>query len=486
MSGTIAELVADAAQRDPDRTALVDATSGASISWRALDREVTELAAASRLVPGERVLIAASSSLPTCVWIYAVLRAGGVVVPVAPDAPEQAIEQVRADSGARFGVGVAGLPTPDTANDTAPAAADPAAAAGTGEGERMALLCYTSGTTARPRGVMLSHRAVLANAAQCAAIRPTPIAATDRVLLALPLHHIYGLSAGLFQAASVGATAVLVDEFHPAQVLDTIVGQRVTSFLGVPQMYSALLSLGSERLAEGLAGIRMLTSGAAPLGDGVLAAMRAATGLWVYEGYGLTEAAPVVTSTLMSNVIKAGSVGGAVPGVEIKLVDSDGAELPGADEAGDDTRGTGRIAVRGRNLFSGYWPDGAHGPDADGWLVTGDIGFLDVDGDLHLVDRADDLIIVNGFNVYPHEVEEVLSTMDGVREAAAVGVLDERTGEAVKAVLVLRDGADVSADQVREYCAARLARFKAPAVVEFVAELPYSTTGKVFRRKLRP
>jgi long-chain acyl-CoA synthetase len=166
--------------------------------------------------------------------------------------------------------------------------------------------------------------------------------------------------------------------------------------------------------------------------------------------------------------------------VELRLVDSDG--TPG-DE--DDEEDAGVVSVRGANLFSGYWPDGAHGPDAAGWFRTGDVGYLDDDGDLHLVDRANDLIIVNGFNVYPHEVEQVLGELPDVLEAAAVGVPDERTGERVKAVIVQRDGAGLTEEQVREHCAERLAKFKVPGPVEFVGTLPHSITGKLRRASLR-
>jgi long-chain acyl-CoA synthetase len=160
-------------------------------------------------------------------------------------------------------------------------------------------------------------------------------------------------------------------------------------------------------------------------------------------------------------------------------VDSDGE--PDEEDDGD----AGVVSVRGANLFSGYWPDGSHGPDAEGWFRTGDVGYLDADGDLHLVDRAGDLIIVNGFNVYPHEVERVLCELEQVAEAAAVGVPDERTGESVKAVLVLRDGAELDVDAVVQHCAARLAKFKVPTIVEFVDDLPHSPTGKLARSRLR-
>jgi long-chain acyl-CoA synthetase len=257
-------------------------------------------------------------------------------------------------------------------------------------------------------------------------------------------------------------------------------------------MYADFAAIPPDELGEALSTVRMLTSGAAPLHPKVLGAIREATGLGVFEGYGLTECAPVVTSTLVTGYPKPGSVGRPLPGIELRLVDSDGAVDPvtldptDLDDAFDeDGTGTGLVAIRGANLFSGNWPDGAHGPDAEGWFRTGDVGYLDIDGDLHLVDRANDLVIVNGFNVYPREIENVIGEMPEVREAAVVGMLDERSGEAVKAVIVPASGASLSEQQVVEYCEARLARYKVPHTVEFADSLPHSATGKVLRLRLR-
>jgi long-chain acyl-CoA synthetase len=198
----------------------------------------------------------------------------------------------------------------------------------------------------------------------------------------------------------------------------------------------------------------------------------------VHQGYGLTEASPVVTSTLCSTVLQPGSVGAALPGIEIRLLDEGGDELEGEDP--------GEIVIRGANLFSGYWPDGAGGPDADGWWATGDVGFLDDSGDLFLVDRLKELVIVSGFNVYPIEVEDVIEEVDGVAEAAVIGVADQQTGEAVVAY-VRAPGADPEAiaEAVRRHCADRLARFKLPSRVEIVDELPRTVTGKVQKGRLR-
>jgi long-chain acyl-CoA synthetase len=489
----VADLVADTAREHGDRVALIDATDGSSVTWAQVDAEANHRAA--RLVeagmrPGDRVVVRMPTGILYCLAVFGVLRAGGVLVPLNTDLPAAAVVDLLADCQASVFVGepVDGAEVTTVLSDEPPGSGDAAPVRSDAGGEDLAVLCYTSGTSGRPRGVLLSHRALLANVAQCAALRPAPVVATDRLLLSLPLSHAYGLGPGLLQVAAAGATAVLLPKFGVREALDAIETHRVTTVVGVPQMYSALLTVPDDRLSAALSTVRLFTSGAAPLPAAVFAAMRRVTGLPVYEGYGLTETAPVLTSTLVSGEAKPGSVGRPLPGVALRIVDSDGDPLPGPDpedELDDETGGTGLVAVSGENLFSGYWPDGSHGPGPDGWFRTGDIGYLDADGDLHLVDRANDLIIVNGFNVYPHEVEHVLGELPGVAEAGAVGIADERTGETVKAVIVARPDARLTEEQVVEHCAARLARFKVPTVVEFAESLPHSPTGKLARAFLR-
>jgi long-chain acyl-CoA synthetase len=507
----VADLVQRAAERSPQHIAFREgATNGQpaapAMTWSQVDTAVN--AEAGRLVrlglrPGDRVAIMLPTGIRFCVALFGAVRAGGIAVPVSTETPAIELTRLLKHCSPKFFVGDApagdgtdGVPEDVSALDP-PALDVPSAPVvhGAPGGEDTAVLCYTSGTSGAPRGVMLSHRALLANVAQCAELRPAPVTATDRVLLAVPLFHAYGLGPGLLQATAAGATAVLMRRFTVESALEVCQQHRVTVLAGVPPMYRALAEVPAARLAEALSTVRLLTSGAAPLDPGVLAALRATTGLNVYEGYGLTETGPVLTSTLVSGYAKPGSVGRPLPGVELRLVDSDGKPMaavvpaeggtPFEDDLDEADTGTGVVSVRGANLFSGYWPDGAHGPDEDGWFRTGDVGYLDDDGDLHLVDRANDLIIVNGFNVYPHEVERALAELPGVAEAAAVGVPDERAGERVKAVLVLRAGAELTEDAVREHCAKRLAKFKVPAHVEFVDTLPHSATGKLRRATLR-
>lgn len=512
----LADLVTQAARREPTHPAFVDLASGRTATWREVDDAVDAEAArllGTGLRPGQRIVVRLPTSIQFCVALFGVLRAGGVVVPVGPGGAGRELDRVLTSSNADLLVAAA---DDEVAVDSAgrcgvtrldPPALDPepvGEAAGPGNpptaGADLAVLAFTSGTSGGPRGVMLSHRALLANLEQCAALRPAPMTAADRVLLAVPLFHAYGLGPGLLQVANSAATAVLAGRFDPVQTAEAVHRHRVTVVAGVPPMYRAWLDeLAPERFAETMRTVRLFTSGAAPLEPAVLAGIREATGLAVFEGYGLTETGPVVTSTLVSGVPKAGSVGKPLPGVpsrgvdpvELRLVDAHGNALPTeVDEDEEDAGGTGLVAVRGPNLFSGYWPDGAYGPAelpglGPGWIRTGDVGYLDAEGDLHLVDRVDDLIIVNGFNVYPREVEDVLLEHPGVREAAAIGVPNARSGEAVRAVLVATEGVEPTAEEIVEHCATRLARFKVPVEVAMVDALPHLPTGKLARRKLR-
>ncbi|MFF5986126.1 AMP-binding protein [Prauserella flavalba] len=491
----VADLVAANARERPGATALVDTVAETTLTWAELDAAVDTQARrllGAGLGRGDRVALRLPTSSAFAVAFFAVTRAGGIAVPLSPQAPEGEWRPVLADSGARLLVGAdpgePDVPVLEPVIDTS--AGEPVEA--TGAGEDVAALFYTSGTTGPPRGVMLSHRALLANVAQLGQLSPPVADPGDRVFVAIPLHHIYGLGPGLLNAVAAGATAVLAQRFDARKALAACADHRVTVIVGVPAMYAELAVLPADEVGEALSTVRLLVSGAAPLHPKVLAAIRGATGLAVFEGYGLTEAAPVVTSTLVTGYAKPGSVGRPLPGVELRLVESDGTPGPvpldpadPSDAFADDTGGTGLVAVRGRNLFSGYWPDGAHGPDEDGWFRTGDVGYVDVDGDLHLVDRANDLIIVNGFNVFPHEVEDVIGALPEVAEVAVVGVLDERSGEAVKAVVVPKPGVALSEQQVVDACAATLAAYKVPRTVEFAEALPHSSVGKLRRFRLR-
>jgi long-chain acyl-CoA synthetase len=310
-------------------------------------------------------------------------------------------------------------------------------------------------------------------------VDPPMVTGDDVVLGVLPLFHVYGLNAVLGQVLFQGARLVLMDGFDVEASLALIEDEAISVVPVAPPVFAYWMAVPDLR--ERLSGVRVVLSGSAPLSPELVASFVDRTGVAVHQGYGLTEAAPVVTSTLCSVSAKTGSVGAALPGIEIRLVDEAGHAPDGEDP--------GEILVRGANLFSGYWPDGADGPDAEGWYATGDVGFLDADGDLFLVDRLKELVIVSGFNVYPVEVEEVVTELDSVSEAAVIGTDDDETGEAVVAYVRRAEGTSLTDEEiveaVREHCAARLARFKQPSHIHVVDELPHTVTGKVAKGRLR-
>jgi long-chain acyl-CoA synthetase len=490
----LADLVRAAAGDQPQKTALIDGEL--SVSWAELDAQVDRAAAGFRAAgcgSGDRIGILLPNRIEFAVAYFGALRAGLVAVPFNTAYTPPELRFQLADASVRLVVTdtehvgqladltedslvVVGAESGSWAQflDAGAAALADATSADAGD-EDLALLLYTSGTSGRPRGAMLCHRALLANLDQLVAIQPPVVSADDRVLLVLPLFHVYGLNSGLGLVAKAASTGVLARRFEPIETLALIHDQQVSCIVGAPPMYVAWSTVPD--LGESLTSVRLALSGAAALPPSVLTSVLESSGHHVFEGYGLTEAAPVLTTTLCSPVAKPGSVGRPVPGVDVKILDDAEEEV--------DEHDPGELIVRGDNLFSGYWPDGAEGPDADGWFRTGDIAYADADGDLYLVDRTRELVIVSGFNVYPREVEIALREHDAVEEVAVIGVADAQTGETVKALVVLSEGKTATADELVDFAATRLARFKCPTIVEFVDSLPHSLTGKVSKGRLR-
>jgi long-chain acyl-CoA synthetase len=485
MGSNLADLVRRASAGSPAKAALV--TAARTLSWAELDEEVDRVAGgllARGLARGDRVGILLPNSIEFAVSYFALLRAGLVAVPLNISYTATEVDYQLQDSGARLVITEEGLAATVLSADTLLIGSPEWDGLGAGpeyDGETstadedLAVLLYTSGTTGRPKGAMLSHRALLANVEQLGRIDPPVVAADDVVLLVLPLFHVYGLNAGLGMTAAAGATGVLAERFDPVDTLTLVRERNVTNIIGAPPMYVAWSMLPDLR--DSLSNVRLAVSGAAPLPADVLSTLVESTGHEVYEGYGLTETAPVLTTTLCSPAAKPGSIGRPIPGVELRLADETG------DDVDDDD--PGEIVVRGRNLFSGYWPDGDGGPDTSGWFHTGDVAYADPDGDLFLVDRIRELILVSGFNVYPREVEDAIATHPDVAEVAVIGVPHPYTGETVRALVVPRPGAQLDPASVIEHAAVRLARFKCPTSVEIVDQLPHSATGKVAKGKLR-
>ncbi|GAA3655735.1 long-chain fatty acid--CoA ligase [Nocardioides ginsengisoli] len=512
----VAALVAEAAADLPDRLAVVEA-GGRGLTWAELDEEVSRVATGlgtAGVLAGHRVLFALGNRLEFVTTYLGVLRAQAVAVPVNPGSTPAELAGMLVDSGARMAIAddatadavreaigrtevaaaardegrplprivrVGGAAAPDELAYDDLRAPDPTPVPPLQDPEKLAVLLYTSGTSGLPRAAMLTHRALLANVEQVATVEPPMIHPDDVVLGVLPLFHVYGLGAVLGGVIRHRAKLVLTDRFDPEGTLDLIEDEACSVVPVAPPVFAAWRGL--DALAERLGPVRMMLSGSAPLAAETVEEFSALAQVPIHQGYGLTEASPVVTSTLQSDEVKAGSVGAALEGIDLRLVDEEGVPLDGS--AADDP---GEIQIRGRNLFSGYWPDGADGPGDDGWWSTGDVGFLDGDGDLFLVDRVKELIIVSGFNVYPTEVEAVLAEVEGIRQAAVLGTPDERTGEAVVAYVVPGDPAadhDALVAAVRARAEELLAPYKRPGRIEVVDALPRTVTGKIRKGQLR-
>ena len=341
-----------------------------------------------------------------------------------------------------------------------------------------AVYVFTSGTAGAPRAAVLSHGNLLSNIRQTVAAGPAgSVIPSDVVYGVLPLFHIFGLNVVLGSSLHQGATVVLVQRFDPSTALDTIRERQVTVVPGAPPLWLAF-SHFDEAPADSFTGVRLALTGAAKMNEDAMRRLGDRFGLAVLEGYGLTEASPIVTSSAgLSQRI--GSVGRVLDGMQVRIVDENGDDALRGD--------SGEIWVKGPNVFKGYLgePEATRRVlDDDGWLHTGDIAVTDDDGYLYLVDRAKDLIIVSGFNVYPAEVEDVLLEHPDVVDAGVVGVPHPHTGEAVKAFVVLTPGSTAHEESLISWCLDHLARYKCPSKVLFVNELPRNANGKVVRRSL--
>jgi long-chain acyl-CoA synthetase len=476
---------------------------GEYVSLAFEDREYTNVEqqrAANRLAhaltrlgvaEGDRVVVL----LPNCPEVLqayaAILKAGAVVVPVVFLLSPDEVRHILADSEAKVvitsealaakvegwpgtvimvGGGGSGLPY----DDLVAAESDRFMTRARSDGD-LAVILYTAGTTGRPKGVALSHGNLAANARASASLYEQD--RTQWALAVLPLSHSYGLT--VMNAGNLlGTRSVLLRWFNPELVLETIQRYRVQGMAGVPTMYVYLLNYpDGERFDT--SSVRVWGCGAAPLPIEIVEPFERKFGGKLMEGYGLTEASPVVSAHRLSGVRKLGSVGQPLPGVEVRILDDDDRALPVGE--------VGEVCVRGANVMLGYYrmPEETAAVLRNGWLHTGDVGRLDADGFLYIVERKKDLIIRGGFNIYPREVEEVLYAHPGIAEAAVVGRRDALMGEDVVAYVVAKAGAVLEAERVIAFCEERLARYKCPKDVRLVDTLPKSPIGKILRKELR-
>jgi long-chain acyl-CoA synthetase len=346
----------------------------------------------------------------------------------------------------------------------------------------LAALQYTGGTTGTAKGAMLTHTNLASNAQAFATwIKGSP---EDVFLAALPLFHIYGMTTSMTTPISLGAEMVLLPKFDPAKVLQTIEQQKVTVFCGSPTMYAILLA-NSELEKHNLTSIRVCISGASSLPAQVQKRFMQVTGGFLAEGYGLTEASPVTHCTPVDKsmkTVKVGSIGLPLPGTEARIVDLEtGQKMLAVGERGE-------LAVKGPQVMPGYWqkPDETALVLRNGWLLTGDIAYMDSEGYFFVVDRKKDLIKHKDYSVYPRELEDVLYEHPAVKLCAAVGKPDPVAGEVPIAFVVLKEGAAVSSEELLAFVNGKVASYKALKTAEFRKELPISGAGKVLRRELRP
>ncbi len=485
-----------------DAPALV--SRGAVTTYGELRQQVGELRAGLiglGVEPGDRVALALPNNWFFVVSYLATLGVGAVAVPLNPGSPaaemSAEIAAVRPKvliAGAAAANGVGGLDRDalGIAHYVAPEGSelDGASAIESLFGgdaapivdrtpDDLAVLIFTAGTGGSPKAAMLTHANLLSNIEQAQSQSGHEVLSSDVALGVLPMFHIFGLNVVLGIALHAGASVVLVERFDPVSAVETIRDRGVTMLAGAPTMYAAMMAL-PRATATDLSTVRLALTGAAPLPPEVATGFADHFNVALRQGYGLTEASPVVTTSVTEDEPRPYSIGTVLPGIEVRLVDEEGEDALEGD--------AGEIWVRGPNVFAGYWEDAAATAAAktdDGWLRTGDVAVTDDDGYLYLIDRAKDLIIVSGFNVYPAEVEEALAAHPGVADVAVVGVQHPHSGEAVKAFVVVDPGVHLEEDQLIEFVGKRLARYKCPTKVTFVEELPHGLGGKLLRRALR-
>jgi long-chain acyl-CoA synthetase len=497
---TLARLAEDALDKYGEYVAL--AFEGRRYTNLDQQRSASRLAHALRRLgvgPGDRVVV----MLPNCPEVIqsygAILKCGAVIVPIIFLLGDKEVAHILADSEAKVviistdmlwkvegQVGV--LPTlahvllvdgggdGRTCSLAEEAAAEPETfPAIARRPDDLAVILYTSGTTGAPKGVALSHGNLESNARAAASLHE--LDREDWAVAVLPLSHSYGLT--LMNAGSLlGTRAALLRWFHPEAVLQAIQDFKAVSMSAVPTMLLYLLNYPDAARFD-TRSMRVWGSGAAALPTEIVGPFEAKFGGKILEGYGLTEASPVVSAHRLSGPRKLGSVGRALPGVTLSIQDDDDRPLPVGE--------IGEICVKGPNVMMGYYrsPEETARTVRGGWLHTGDVGRLDEDGFLFIVERKKDLIIRGGFNIYPREVEEALYAHPKVAEAAVVGMKDPLMGEDVLAFVVLKPGDPASAEELSTFCESRLARFKCPKQIRFVDSLPKSPIGKILRKELR-
>jgi long-chain acyl-CoA synthetase len=365
--------------------------------------------------------------------------------------------------------------------DLLAAAVAPLAVASSRDPDDVAMIIYTSGTTGKPKGAMLTHRNFISNAEQCIAM-VTSLRRKDVFLCLLPMFHSFAWTVCVVIPLHLGCKIVIAESIQPfSDIIKQIFRQRVTIFVAVPPIYAALLRVPFWWPMRWINPLRLCISGAAALPVPVHEKFEKKFGIPLMEGYGLTEASPVVTLNPEGKRL-AGSIGKALPGIDLRFVGESGEDVPGGE--------VGEICLRGGNVMKGYYHQDEATREAflgkdQQWLRSGDLGFIDREGYVRISDRKKDLIIVKGLNVYPKEVEDILLEHPAVHEAAVVGIQDETGDEIIRAYVTLKDGAQADKVELLKLCRAKLAPYKCPKDLEIRKALPKNTLGKILKRELR-
>jgi long-chain acyl-CoA synthetase len=490
----LARILTESAQRDPDHVAIK--LDDAELSYAQLNgatMHVTGLLRAHGFSAGDRVGIMLPNVPYFPVCYYGVLRAGGIVVPMNVLLKRREVAFYLEDSGAKLlfawhdfaddaqgGAQDAGaeclLVTPGEFEQQV-GAADPDPSMADTADDDTAVILYTSGTTGTPKGAELTHANLTRNAEGSRSL--FGLGSEAIALGALPLFHSFGQTCGLNATLGGGGTLSLIPRFDPAKALEIIQRDRVNIFQGVPTMYGAMLH-HPDRETFDTSTLQLCASGGSAMPVELLRGFEDAFGCTILEGYGLSESSPVASFNHADRERKPGSIGTPIAGVEMKVVDDDGNEVPQGE--------VGEIVIRGYNVMKGYWrrPDATAETIRDGWLYTGDMARVDEDGYFFIVDRKKDLIIRGGYNVYPREIEEVLYEHPDVREAAVLGVPHDEYGEEIGAAVALKEGAATTPDELRDYVKKQVAAYKYPRRVWIVDDLPKGPTGKILKREIEP
>jgi long-chain acyl-CoA synthetase len=488
----LASNLIESVSRHASRTAMK--LDDVELTYAAVDEgtaRVAGLLRAKGVQAGDRVGIMLPNSPYFALVYYGVLRAGGVIVPMNVLLKSREVRFYLENSGAKVVF---------TWHDFARAAEEGATEAGVecvvvkpGEFEGLlasaepvsevadrslddtAVILYTSGTTGVPKGAELTHGNLGRNCE--AAQKLVSLTEQDVVFGGLPLFHAFGQSCGLNTVVRAGACLTLLPRFDPGKALEIIERDGVSVFQGVPTMYTALLHQPSEQGAA--ATLRICVSGGSALPVEVLRGFEERFSCKLLEGYGLSETSAISSFNHADRERKPGSVGTPIEGVEMKVVDDDGTEVPQGE--------VGEIVIRGHNVMKAYWnrPEAtAEAIDADGWFHSGDLGKVDEDGYYFIVDRKKDMIIRGGYNVYPREIEEVIYEHPAVREAAVIGIPHDELGEEVAAAVALKEGEHLSAEDLQAFVKTQVAAYKYPRTIWFVDELPKNPTGKILKRAI--